>query len=79
MRLAKQIDLHHPTLGLKVIVLRDYFELGGQSIHKRIANDHFLTIPDEFGADSERIIRGMSIGLFFPFDLRISLPESTIT
>ena len=48
-----------------MLVLRDYLELSGQSIHKMIANDHFLMIPDEFGADSERIIRGMSIGLLF--------------
>ena len=50
---------------LKVIVLRDYFELSGQPVHKTVVHDNFLTIPDEFGADSERNIGGISIGLFF--------------
>ena len=49
-----------------MIVLRDYFELSGQPVHKIVVHDHFLTIPDEFGADSDRIIGGISIGLFFP-------------
>ena len=48
-----------------MIVLRDYFELSGQPVHKTVVHDHFLTIPDEFGADSDRIIGGISIGLFF--------------
>ena len=54
-----------------MIVLRDYFELSGQPVHKTVVHDHFLTIPDEFGADSERNIGGISIGLFFPFDMII--------
>ena len=62
-----------------MIVLRDYFELSGQPVHKIVMHDHFLTIPDEFGVDSNRIIGGISIGLFFPFDLRICLSEPTIT
>ena len=53
------------TSALKVMVLRDYLELSGLSIHKIIVHDHFLTIPGEFGADSDRIIGGISIGLFF--------------
>ena len=28
-------------------------------------HDHFLTIPGEFGADSDRIIGGISIGILF--------------
>ena len=60
-------------------VLRGYLELSGQSIHKIVTNDHFLTIPGEFGADSGRIIAGISIGLFFPFDLRISEPLREIS
>ena len=50
-----------------MIVLRDYFELSVQPVHKTVVHDHFLTIPDEFGADSDRIIGGISIGIFFPW------------
>ena len=47
------------------MVLHDYLELSGQSIHKTVTNNHFLTITGEFGADSGRIIGGISIGFFF--------------
>ena len=52
-----------------MMVLRNYLELSGQSIHKTVTNNHFLTIPGEFGADSDQIVGGMSIGLFFPLRL----------
>ena len=55
----------HPVV--KVMVLRGYFELSGLSIHKLVANNHFLTISDEFGAEHERNMGGTSIGTFFPF------------
>ena len=32
---------------LNVPVLRDYFELSGQSIHKTVTSNHFLTISGE--------------------------------
>ena len=48
-----------------MMIHRDYLELRGQSIHKIIVHDHFLMIPGEFGADCERIIGGISIGILF--------------
>ena len=57
---------------LNVVVLCDYFELNGQSIHKTVTNSHFLMISGEFGAKHERNVGGTSIGTFFPSDLRIS-------
>ena len=63
----------------KMIVLRDKLELSGLSIHKTITHNHFLTISKEFGAEYDRDVTGISIGIFFPFDVRISLPKSTIT
>ena len=62
-----------PTLN--VAVLRDYFELGGQSIHKTVTNNHFLTISGEFGAEHDRNIGGTSIGTFFCLDVRIFFPD----
>ena len=60
---------------LKLLVLRDYFELSGLSKHKTVTNSHLLTIPDEFGAEYDRNIVGISIGIFFSLDLQISLPN----
>ena len=36
---------------------------------KTVMNNHFLTIPGEFEAESDRIIGGISIGLCFTLRL----------
>ncbi len=63
----------------KLMILRDYFELSGQSIHETAVEYHFLTIPGVFGTECSRNIAGISIGIFSPLIHRIINPLREIS
>ena len=62
-----------------MIILRDYFELSGQPMHKTVTYNHFLMISGELGVEQARNIGGTSIGTLFSQNVRISSPDRTIT